>query len=80
MSTPPTSPEHPAAYYEEYIGDQLKSAAIAFIVIDTFFAGLRIASRRIGKIPLGLDDLFIAPALLMDLALCAIALCEWTKL
>ena len=62
------------AYLHEFRGDPLTAVSIAFIPIEIAVAGLRFASRRISKIPHGLDDWLIYPALIFCLGCCALGI------
>lgn len=57
-----------------YIGSILRNTAIAFIVLQVVFTGLRYVSRYVGGMPIGLDDFLILPALIFNLALCAVSM------
>ena len=71
-----TSMNYPPGYLDEYIGYRLTAVAITFIVLNITFVTLRFTARRLGKVPFGIDDIFIVPALLTVLLLCADAFCE----
>ena len=70
------SPNYPPGYLDEYIGYRLTGVAIAFIVLNITFVTLRFVARRLGKVPMGIDDILIMPSLLTVLLLCADAFCE----
>ena len=58
----------------EYNGYHLRNVAIAFIVLEVFFVGLRYVARYISRAPTGLDDIFMIPSLITNLGLCALAI------
>lgn len=60
----------PPGYASEYSGDKLRDVAIAFIVIDVVFVGLRYVSQWVGRKPMGLDGWLMLPALLANLGIC----------
>ncbi|KAI9686107.1 MAG: hypothetical protein M1820_010696 [Bogoriella megaspora] len=66
MASDQSSPLRSQAYLDEYNGYQLRSVCIAFMVLDTFFVGLRFLARYFQKAPLGWDD-FLIPISLINL-------------
>jgi len=46
------------------------SCAIAFVVIDISFIGMRYFTRHITKTPLGWDDLLVFPTMLFSVSVC----------
>ena len=67
-------PSFPPGYVEENIGGSTIAVAVAFAVLEITFVALRFASRWISKTRVGIDDMFIPPALLFCLGLCALAI------
>jgi hypothetical protein len=59
---------------ESFIGDQLVNAAIAFIVIETCFVGLRFFARHVAGTPLSWDDVLIPMALVFNYGLCGVSI------
>ncbi|TAQ91354.1 hypothetical protein B7494_g345 [Chlorociboria aeruginascens] len=59
---------------DETIGYRLSGVAIAFIVLETVAVGLRYVARYIGGTRGGADDYLMLPALLFNVALCALSL------
>ncbi|KAF4636426.1 hypothetical protein G7Y89_g1666 [Cudoniella acicularis] len=59
MPSIPPQTSIPQSYLEQNIGNHLTNTAIAFIVIDTVFVGLRIWARRFSKSAFGWDDLLV---------------------
>ncbi|MCJ1240744.1 hypothetical protein MMC14_008748 [Varicellaria rhodocarpa] len=70
------NPTYSPSYARQNIGPRTVNVAIAFIVLEFFFVGLRFASRHVSKIRAGLDDVFILPSLVFCLGLCALAIVE----
>ena len=71
-SRPPT-PE----YLAENTSHMLVTVSIAFIVIDTFFVGLRFVSRRYEPAKVGANDVFLVIGWLNCLAQCADGIGMW---
>ncbi|KAF2805106.1 uncharacterized protein BDZ99DRAFT_450637 [Mytilinidion resinicola] len=61
---------YPPGYLEEYSGQGLIAASVAFIVLEVLVAGLRLYARRMKEPGRGLDDWFIWPALFVNVATC----------
>ncbi|KAL8898239.1 MAG: hypothetical protein Q9207_006803 [Kuettlingeria erythrocarpa] len=57
-------------YLREYSGGTLIAVAIAFIVLDLLFVGLRELARHRTKATWGWDDYLILPALVVNISLC----------
>ncbi|KAF2150185.1 hypothetical protein K461DRAFT_208694, partial [Myriangium duriaei CBS 260.36] len=53
-------------------GDRLRDVAIAFTVLNTIFLGLRFLSKRIGRMPFGIDDWLMIPGYIVCLGIHAI--------
>jgi hypothetical protein len=62
------------AYLNENRGPLVQGVAIVFIVLEIGVVIMRLASRRLIKTPLALDDYLVFPALVFCLALCALAI------
>jgi hypothetical protein len=62
------------AYLNENRGPLVQGVAITFIVLEIGVVIMRLASRRLIKIPLALDDYLILLALVFCLGLCALAI------
>ena len=67
MPTIPTKSELFSSYFYEYTGSKLIAVAITFIALDIIFVGLRYYARSMHKTAIGLDDIFVAPALILCL-------------
>lgn len=63
-----------SAFYPDDRGHQLKNTAIAFIVVETLFVGLRYVSRYLIRSRSGADDWLMPLAWLFNVGLCAISL------
>ena len=59
-----------------YIGHQLESVAIAFIVLESCFVGLRFFARHVAGTPLSWDDVLIPLALVFNYGLCGVSIGE----
>jgi hypothetical protein len=71
----PSNPDdYPPGYLAEYKGGQLVATSIVFIILETFFVVLRFYARRIKRASVGLDDWFIWPALVANVAVCVEAI------
>lgn len=62
------------AYLNEYNGGPPGAFASAFIAIEFFVVALRFVAVYLSRKPLGLEDWFTIPALLTNIALCAIVI------
>lgn len=67
-------PEDIVSPPEGYIGYLFKNVAIAFIVLQTFFVGLRLLARYLANTPMGSDDILVPLSLLFNYALCGISI------
>ena len=65
MPSAPAHPRLPPGYAEGYSGGRLRDTAIAFIVLEVGFVTLRYVSRALGKLPLGVNDYLMIPALVV---------------
>ena len=74
MPSAPAHPRLPPGYAEEYSGDRLRDTAIAFIVLEVGFVTLRYISRALGKLPIGIDDYLMIPALVVCLGVDALSI------
>ena len=63
---------HEPDYFRQDIGSKLVGASIAVITLDIIFVSLRFVSRRLGRIKEGWDGVFIYPALVCNIATCAL--------
>lgn len=63
-------------YLEAYIGYEVVTAAVVFIVLDIICVALRILSRHLSKARPGLDDYLVIPSLIFCVAVCAICICK----
>ena len=70
------APQLPPGYREEYNGRGLIAVAIVFIALEVICIVLRFWARRIGKVPLGADDILIIPGAISCLALIGCGLGE----
>ena len=59
---------------EGYIGYQFKNVAIAFIILQTFFVGLRLLARHLTSTPMGADDILVPLSLIFNYALCGVSI------
>jgi hypothetical protein len=71
----PNPDDYPPGYLAEYKGGQLIATSVIFIVLDIIFFGLRLYARKIKEAPADLDDWFLWPALIVNLAVCLEAIC-----
>jgi hypothetical protein len=67
-------PEGPITAPEGYIGYIFKNVAVAFIVLQTLFVGLRLLARRVNGTPMGADDVLVPLSLVFNYALCGISI------
>ena len=68
----PTQSDVPPAMWDEYSGGDLLAVAVAFIVLSTFFVGLRFFARvYLRDMKMGWDDYFIIPGYIAELLMCA---------
>jgi hypothetical protein len=65
---------HSAATYNKSSGDQLQTAAIVFIAVNTLFVALRCYARHITKAGLGWDDFFLSAGYVSNIGLCITAI------
>lgn len=72
-SIPPLS-ALPPAYIAESSAANLHNGAIAFTVLEVVFVGLRYASKIIGRVPRGVDDLLVTVSLVCCVAMNAFCL------
>lgn len=70
MSASEAQPLLTQSYIDAYIGDRLKAAAIALILLETIFVALRQWSRHLQKAAVGWDDILIIPSYISCLGLC----------
>jgi hypothetical protein len=61
---PPKTPYPPGTPYIGYI---TRNVAIAFIILEVFFVGMRYLAQRLGRKPWGWDDWVMLPALILCL-------------
>lgn len=59
---------------DAYIGYLFKNVAIAFIVLQTFFVGLRFLARHLNSTPMGADDILVPLSLIFNYALCGVSI------
>ncbi|TVY80878.1 hypothetical protein LSUE1_G005420 [Lachnellula suecica] len=69
-------PQLSPAYVTEYKGGQLIGLSAAFIPILIIFVALRFWARIQSKAPLGLDDVFVACALVLQIGLSAFSISD----
>jgi hypothetical protein len=62
--------DYPTGYLEERQGHKLFTVGIVLIILEVIFAVLRYHSRRKKHTPIGIDDWFIWPALVFNVAMC----------
>ncbi|PVH97044.1 hypothetical protein DM02DRAFT_644427 [Periconia macrospinosa] len=62
--------DYPPGYLQEYKGDQLIATSVVFIVLNIVFFVARLYARKARGTPTELDDWFIWPALIINLAVC----------
>ena len=73
MSTANSAPTNfPANYAQQDDSGTLYGVAIAFIILETIFVGLRYYSRYLIKAKLGIDDMLMVPALLSAVSVAAL--------
>ena len=65
---------YPPGYLQEYSGGELIATSVVFIVLETAFAIVRHFARRTHHSSIALDDWFIWPALVVNIALCVLAI------
>lgn len=71
-----TNPDdYPPGYLAEYKGGQLIATSIVFIVLNIVFFVLRLYARKVRGVAADLDDWFLWPALVINLAVCLEAIC-----
>ena len=80
MPTLPTASELPPSVLYEYTGHKLIAVAIAFIPLEIIFVGARYYARSMHKTTLGVDDILVAPALLMCITLDILGIGQSTTL
>lgn len=59
---------------QEYTGNRCINTAAAFIVLEVLVAMMRFYAKNFTEAPLGLDDYLLIPALVSNLALCALGI------
>lgn len=64
----------PADYFAANRSDILLGVGVTFITLEVITFGLRVVSRKIKGTKFGWDDAMMIPALLCNLALCALCL------
>ncbi|KAF2179123.1 hypothetical protein K469DRAFT_674827 [Zopfia rhizophila CBS 207.26] len=74
MAEHPTPPTHSPEYLAEDSGPTLVAIGALFICLDTIFVALRFYARRLNKSPIGLDDLVIPFAWLVNVGLCILGI------
>ena len=72
MAATPKLP--PSAFLPDDRGHQLQNTAIAFIVVETLFVGLRYVSRYLIRSRRGADDFLMPLAWLFNVGLCGISI------
>ena len=64
----------PLSYVHEDRGYVAVGTCVAFTVIEIVFVFLRFLSRWLGKVPMGIDDVLIIPALIICIATNAVGI------
>jgi hypothetical protein len=64
----------PSAFLPDDRGHQLKNTAIAFMVVETLFVGLRYVSRYLIRSRSGADDWLMPLAWVFNIGLCGVAI------
>lgn len=59
---------------QEYTGNRCLNIAAAFIVLEVLVAMMRFYAKNLTEAPFGLDDYLLVPALVSNLALCALGI------
>ncbi|KAJ5948951.1 hypothetical protein N7454_002258 [Penicillium verhagenii] len=67
---PSDSESYTTEYLNEYCGGELIATAVVFMVLEIAFSTIRWYAKRRQEVPIGLDDWFIWPALVVNLILC----------
>ncbi|KAF2682951.1 hypothetical protein K458DRAFT_432368 [Lentithecium fluviatile CBS 122367] len=76
MGSTGTIPAFSQEYMNETRGPLVRGVAITFMVLEISVVTMRLASRRLVKAPLGLDDLLVFPSLGFCVALSGFAIAE----
>lgn len=63
-----------STHLQEYLGNRCINIAAAFIVLEVLVAMMRFYAKSLTEAPLSLDDYLLIPALISNLALCALGI------